>query len=115
MHELDGERFDPFGPSPATPGLGVAGIGQDPMEPGLEELGIPQGADLAPGGQQRGLDGVVGVVEVAQDPERDRHASVAGQARQCVECLSIALLRLNDQCCVHPSLRTVVLVAPIRV
>ena len=76
---------------------------------GLEELGIPQGADLAPRGQQRGLDGVVGMVEVAQDPERDRHASVAGQTSQGVEGLSIALFRLDDQCCVHPPLRTEVL------
>ncbi len=39
---------------------------------------------------------------VAQDPERDRHASVAGQARQGVEGLSIASPRLLHECCVHP-------------
>ena len=82
------------------------------MEPRLEALGVPQGAKFAPGGQQRRLDGVVSKVEVAQDPERDRHASVAGQARQGIEGLSIALLRLLDQLCVHPSLRAEVLVAP---
>ena len=49
------------------------------------------------------------MVEVAQNPERDRQASVAAQASQSVEGLSIALLRLDDQCCVHPPLRTEVL------
>ena len=82
------------------------------MEPRLEALGVPQGANFAPGGQQRRLDGVVSKVEVAQDPERDRHASVAGQARQGIEGLSIASLRLLHQLCVHPSLRAEVLVAP---
>jgi hypothetical protein len=57
-------------------------VGQDPVEPGLEALGVPQGAKLAPCHQQRQLDGVVSEVEVAQDPERDRHASVTGQASQ---------------------------------
>ena len=80
-------------------------MGQNPVEPRLEELGVAQGADLAPGGQQGRLDGVVSKVEVAQDPERDRHASVAGQASQRIEGLSIASLRLLHQLCVHPSLR----------
>jgi hypothetical protein len=77
------------------------------VQPRLEEVGIPQGADLAPGGQERGLDGIIGKVEVAKDPERDRHASVAGQTNKGIEGLSIAMLRLIDQFCVHPSLRVV--------
>jgi hypothetical protein len=51
VHGLDGKKPE-IRPSPPTPGLGVAGIGQDPMKPGLEALGVPQGADLAPGSQQ---------------------------------------------------------------
>jgi hypothetical protein len=94
------------------PGLGVAGVRQDPMQPRLEEQRISQGADLAPGGQQRCLHGVVSKVEVAQDPERDRHASVAGQPSKGVEGLSIASLRLIHQLWVHPTLRAKVLVAP---
>ena len=87
------------------PSHGVAGIGQDPVEPGLEAVGITQGAELAPCGQQRLLDGIVSKVEVAQDPERDCHASVAGQAHQRIEGLSIASPRLVHQCRVHRSLR----------
>jgi len=107
VHRLDGEEPDCFRPPPATPGLGVTGIGQDPMEPGLEELRVPEGANFAPSGQQRRLDSVVSKVEIAQDPERDRHASVTGQASQRVEGPSIALLYLVHQLCVHPSLRAV--------
>jgi hypothetical protein len=48
------------------------------------------------------LDGVVGKVEIAQDSERDRHASVTGQASQRIEGLSVPSLRLVHQLCVHP-------------
>jgi len=105
VHGLDREEPDAFRPASATPGLGVAGVGQDPVQPRLEAVGVPQSTNLAPGGQQRSLDGVVGMVEVAQDSERDRHAPVAGHAGEGVEGLSIAPLRLSDQVCVHPSLR----------
>ena len=95
------------------PGLGEAGVRQDPVEPGLEAFGVPQGAELSPGGQQRRLHGIVSKVVVAQDPERDRHASVAGQASKQIEGLSIAALRLGHQLCVHPSLRDSVVVASL--
>ena len=62
VHGLDGEPLDPLGPARATPGLGVAGIGEDPVEPRVEGLGIPQGANLAPRGQQGRLDGVISSV-----------------------------------------------------
>jgi hypothetical protein len=59
------------------------------------------------------LHGVVSKVVVAQDPERDRHASVASQASQRIEGLSIASFRLGHQLCVHPPLRDSVVVASL--
>ena len=47
------------------------------MEPRFEAVGIPEGPQLAPRDDERGLDRVFGQVAVAQDPMRDRHASVA--------------------------------------
>jgi hypothetical protein len=94
VFSLDGQEANLSRPTPALPGLGIAGIDENSVEPGLEALGIPQGAKFAPGGQQRRLDGVVSKVEVAQDPERDRHASVAGQASKRIEGFAIASLRL---------------------
>jgi hypothetical protein len=43
------------------------------------------------------LDGVLGQVDVAEDPYRDRQASVADRARQGVERFRVAPLRLFDQ------------------
>ena len=56
---------------------------------------------------KRGLDGVLGQVDVAEDPHRDRQASVADHARQGVERFRVAPLRLLDQSVLHPSLRSV--------
>ena len=111
VHRLDRREPDSIRPARATPGLGVARVCQDPVEPGLEEPGVAQRSDFSPRGQECRLDGVVSKVVVAQDPERDRHASVTGQASQRIEGLSIASLRLGHQFCVHPSLRASVVVA----
>ena len=89
------ERQDPDvrRPATATPGLGVALVGQDPVEPGFEAIGISQRPQLTPRHDERSLDRVLGEVGVAQDPERDRHAPVADRASQGVEGLLVALLR----------------------
>jgi len=77
---LDRKDADVRRPATVAPGLGVALVGQDPMEPGLEAVGIAQRAKLAPGRDQRGLHRVVRQVGIAQDPVRNRHASIADRA-----------------------------------
>jgi DNA-directed RNA polymerase specialized sigma24 family protein len=52
------------------------------VEPRLEAGWVTQRSELGPGRDHRGLDGVLRQVEVAEDPDRDRKASVAHQARQ---------------------------------
>jgi hypothetical protein len=43
-------------------------------------------------------------MDIAEDPHRDRQASVAHHARQGIERFRVALLRLADQLVLHPSL-----------
>ena len=76
------------------------------MEPRFEAGRIAQGSELGPGRDQRSLDGVLGQMEIAEDPHRDRQASVAHHARQGVERFRVALLRLADQLFLHPFLHT---------
>ena len=92
-------RQDPdrLRPSTAAPGLGVAGVGQDAVEPRLKSFGVTEGADFAPGRDEGRLNGVLGQVDVAQDPTRDRHASVANRPGKGVEGLLVTLLGLVDQ------------------
>ena len=81
-----------------------AGVGQDPVQPGLEAPGVPQGAEA----RQAVINAAwtaSSAGRVAQDSKRDRHASVTGHASAFVEGLSIASLRLAHQVRVHPSLQ----------
>ncbi len=103
----DGKDPRALGPSLATPGLGVARVGEDAVEPRLEAGRVAKRAELVPGGDQRALHGILGQVEVAEDPHRDRQARVADQARQGVERFRVAPLRLLDEFDLHPSLRSV--------
>ena len=102
----DGKDPRGLGPPLATPGLGIARVGEDAVEPRFEAGWVAQASELGPGRDQGGLDGVLGQVDVAEDPHRDRQASVAHHARQGVERFRVALLRLTDQLFLHSSLHT---------
>ena len=74
------------------------------MEPGLEAIGIAKRSKLAPGHDEGRLNGVLGQVGVAQDPARDRHASIADHAGKGVEGLLVAPLRPVHEFSMHPFL-----------
>jgi hypothetical protein len=58
-----------------------------------------------PSRDERRLNGVLGQVDVAQDPTRDRHASVADRLRKGVEGLLVTCLaRSTDARCTSPSI-----------
>jgi len=84
-------------PAAAAPGLPVAGVDEQAMEPGVELLDVPQRRQLAPGEHQRLLDGVLGKTEIAQDPKRDREESVAGPTCQAGERFLITGSRPFDE------------------
>ena len=106
VRALDGKDPRALVPPLATPGLGVARVGEDAVEPRFEAGRVAQGSKLGPGRDQGGLDGVLGQVDIAEDPHRDRQASVAHHSRQGIERFRVALLRLADQLLLHPSLHT---------
>ena len=56
---------DPMAPEPAR--LIDAGAVQQAVEPGVETLGAAQGGQVTPGSDERLLDGVLGLVGIAQD------------------------------------------------
>jgi amidohydrolase len=88
-----GQEADVRRPAPATPRLGIALVRQDPMQPGLETVAVAQRPELAPRSNERGLYGVFGEIEVAQDPNGDGHAAVTDLAGQGVERRLIAMFR----------------------
>ena len=74
------------------------------MQGDVEAFGVAQRSDVAPGGDQRGLDRIVGLIRVAEDPEGDRHARVANESGESVECLDVALHRPIHQGSLQPPL-----------
>ena len=53
-------------PTPATPGLGVAGMDEHLADPGFEAVRVPQRRELAPDRVRHRLHGVLGQVGVAR-------------------------------------------------
>jgi hypothetical protein len=79
----------------------VALVDQDSMQPRFEPIVVAERAQLAPGLYQRSLNSILGEVAIAQDPVRDRQASVADSAHQGIEGLSITLFCPVDELSVH--------------
>jgi hypothetical protein len=74
------------------------------MEPGLEAIGFTERPEIAPCADVRRLDGILGEIDVAQDPIRDADAAVAGGANERFEGVLVASLRQLDQLSIHCSL-----------
>lgn len=87
---IDRENANLDEPTTAAPGLGVAGIGENPVEPRFEAIRIAERPKVPPGDDQCGLDSVLGQVSVTQDPTRDRHAPVADRTSEGIKSFAIA-------------------------
>ena len=60
--------------------LGMAGVDEQPVGPGLEPVRIPQRGQVPPRLEQRPLRRVLGQVRVAQDPARNRMELVTDES-----------------------------------
>ena len=90
-------------PTSAAPaGLVVAGVDEDPVDPGLEALGLPQVRQPPPGEDEGVLQRVLGEPRVAQDPVGDRVERVADLVHQDGERLSVAPTGPLDEVSIHP-------------
>jgi hypothetical protein len=58
-------------PAPALACLAMAGVDQQPVQPGVETIRIAEPADVPPGGDERLLDSVLGEGVVTQDQSGD--------------------------------------------
>ena len=65
--------------------LGMTGVDEQPIQPGLEPVRIPQAGQVAPRVEQRLLRGILGQVRVTQDPARNR-MGLAGRRRVRSRC-----------------------------
>ena len=80
----------------------VADPDQDAGEPGLEAIRFAQAGQLPPGDDERLLHGVVGQVDLAEDPSRDAEQPVTVRANEDGEGIQIAALGLLDEVAIDP-------------
>ena len=71
----------------------MALVDQQPMQPRLEPIGVAEPSDVAPGGDERLLGGVLGRRFVVEDQPRDDQEPAGRDARQLTERVVIAAHR----------------------
>ena len=74
---------------------------QDPVQPGIEPIGIAERREVAPGGDERLLGRVPRPVGIAEDQLGDAVEPGDRQARELVERVAVACHRSLDENPVH--------------
>ncbi len=95
-------RFDD--PATLPRRLGDAHVDDETLEPGIEPVRIAEPPQVTPGDHQRVLKGILGPIDVAQDPLGDREEPVIPNADQVDERLPIPVPCRLDEIAVHGSL-----------
>ncbi len=67
----------------------------------VEPVGFAESGEVAPGVDEGDLNGVLGSIEIAKDPVRDRDEPIAGHGHQAGVRLLITLNRQFDECSIH--------------
>ena len=78
-----------------------AHVREQPLGPRVESVRIAEVGQVTPGDHQRVLHGILGPIDVAEDPVGDREQPVAARADQVDECRLVAPLRSFDELAVH--------------
>jgi hypothetical protein len=83
--------------------LGDAHVRQEAMDPRVEPVRIAEARKVTPGDHQRVLQGILGPIDISEDPMRDREESVAAESDQVDERRLVSVLRRLDEVAIHPS------------
>src|SRR5262245_37482269 len=73
--------------------LPMTGVHEEPMQPGLEALGVAQPADMPPCGDERLLGRILGSRLVVEDQPGDHEEAAGRLARQLAERVVVAAHR----------------------
>ncbi len=83
--------------------LGDADVDDEALEPRIEAVRIADAPEVTPGDHQRVLEGILGPIDVAQDPLGDREESVGPRADQVDVRLPIPVPCRLDEIAIHGS------------
>jgi hypothetical protein len=73
------------------------------MEPGVEPVRVPQATQVEPRPEERVLDGIGGLLVVAEDQSGGREEAISPAGRERGEGIDIAFSRPNHQVSLHRS------------
>jgi len=82
--------------------LDDADMDEEPMQPRVESIRIAEPTQIAPGDHQCVLQGILGSIDVAEDPLRDREKAVGAGADQVDKRVPITPCRCLDEITIHP-------------
>ena len=102
LRPVDRQHADVRGPAPRPPRFGVAGVDEDPVDPGVEAIDLAQLRKLPPGRDEGLLDGILGPPDVAQDPMRDDEEPIGRATGDGSECLFVPGSCRLDEGPIHP-------------
>jgi hypothetical protein len=100
---VDREKTDVRVPITRPTRLGIAGVDEEALEPGVEAVRIAEVGQLSPGDHQRLLHSVLGPSDVSQDPLGDRHEPVTVRSGQDGKGLPVSVLRQLDEVSIQPT------------
>ena len=101
-------HVDLHDPAPLDPPrLPIAGVDEEPIEPGVETIGVADGADVQPGGRERVLDCIGRPVVASQDqPRRSVQPTERFRGKAVKASWSPFLARRTRSRCIgHPARR----------
>ena len=85
----------------ASPCLPIAGVDEQPMEPGVESVGVADGADMQPGGNERLLDGIGRQLVASQDQPRGPVQPIERVGGERREGVVVAVAGAKDEVSLH--------------
>ena len=81
--------------------LGDADVDEEALEPRIESVRIAEAPEVTPGDHQRVLEGILGPIDIAEDPLGDREEPVTPSADQVDIRLPIPVLCRLDEIAIH--------------
>ena len=76
-------------------------VDEEALYPRVEPVRIAESSKVTPGDHQRILEGILGPIDVAEDPLRDREEAVAAWTDQVDIRLPVSTLRRDDEIPIH--------------
>jgi len=95
------EDLEPGVPATVSPRVLDAHVREHALEPEVEPVRIAEVRQVTPGDHQRVLQGILGPVDITEDPSGDREQAIDARAHQVHEGDLVAALRCDHELSIH--------------